>query len=101
MNVQGRGSEVNAFVTIAARTSGVVFVNSNVVVNNPRFRKSIRGIGVEKVGMITIIAAERHSDHFIVIVKECNQVCDLQNLFNELNNTQRQSVPPTKTKTKH
>lgn len=73
-NTHGRGSEVNAFVTIAARISGVVFVSSRVVVNRPRFRKSIRGIGVENVGIITIMAAERHSDHLIMIVKECNKV---------------------------
>ena len=61
----GAGSSVRAFATIAAISFTEYPVADKVSSNNPRLRSIIRGIGVEKTGMVTMIAAAVHTAHLI------------------------------------
>ena len=57
---------MRAFVTLAASSLTVDPVASRVCWNNPLFRRTIRGIGVEKAGIMMRIAAAVHSDHLML-----------------------------------
>lgn len=59
---------MSAFVTLIATCSTVEFVAASVSSNNPRLLSKKRGMGVEKVGMMTAIAAAKHKDHRMMSV---------------------------------